>query len=215
MSQYILFLFVGLGVGSIYASLAMGLVVTYKGTGVINFAQGAMAMYGAYVYDELRKTGDLVFPVFWIPDRLHIGSPPFVVCFVLGIISAALLGLVAHFLVFRPLRAAPVLGKVVASVGLMTAIQAMVSLKFDSKARAVTPILPHGQVKFAGLVTSQDRFYLAGIAILIADPRCGPTSASAGSAWPRGRRRRTSSVRRCRASRRTCSPGRRGSSRRR
>ena len=32
----------------------------------------------------------------------------------------------------------------------------------------MTPILPHGQVKFAGLVTSQDRFYLAGIAILIA-----------------------------------------------
>ena len=33
---------------------------------------------------------------------------------------------------------------------------------------AVTPILPHGQVHFAGLVTSQDRFFLAGIAVLIA-----------------------------------------------
>ncbi|MEO5898563.1 MAG: ABC transporter permease [Ilumatobacteraceae bacterium] len=168
MSQYILFVFVGLGVGSIYAALAMGLVVTYKGTGVINFAQGAMAMYGAYVYDELRKTGDLVFPVFGIPDRLHLGSPPFIVCFAIGILFSALLGLLVHYLVFRPLRAAPVLGKVVASVGVMLTLQALVSLKFDSKARAVTPILPHGQVHFAGLVTSQDRFYLAGIAVLIA-----------------------------------------------
>src|ERR1700755_795250 len=104
MRQHSLLLFVGLGVGSIYAALAMGLVVTYKGTGVINFAQGAMAMYGAYVYDELRKTGDLVFPVFWIPDRWHLGAPPFIVCFIIGIFFSALLGLLAHFLVFRPLR---------------------------------------------------------------------------------------------------------------
>jgi branched-chain amino acid transport system permease protein len=159
---------VGLGVGSIYAALAMGLVVTYKGTGVINFAQGAMAMYGAYVYDELRKTGNLVFPVFGIHDRVHLGTPPFIACFVIGVAFSAVLGLVVHFLVFHPLRHAPVLGKVIASVGVMLTIQAIVSLKFDSKARAVTPILPHNRVHFAGLVTSQDRFYLAGIAILIA-----------------------------------------------
>src|ERR1700755_996364 len=98
MRQHSLLLFVGLGVGSIYAAIAMGLVVTYKGTGVINFAQGAMAMWGAYVYDELRKTGDYVFP--WVkitalhfpPDRVHLGtSTPFSVALLLGVVSAAVL----------------------------------------------------------------------------------------------------------------------------
>ena len=168
MDQYILFLFVGLGVGSIYAALAMGLVVVYKGTGVINFAQGAMAMYGAYVYDELRKTGDLVFPVFGISDRFNLGAPPFIVCLLLGIAFSAALGLLVHLLVFRPLRAAPALAKVIASVGVLVTLQAIVSLKFDSKARAVTAILPNAQVHFAGLTVARDRFYLAGIAIIIA-----------------------------------------------
>ena len=45
MSVYLLFLIVGLGLGALYAALALGLVIVYKGTGVINFAQGAMAMW--------------------------------------------------------------------------------------------------------------------------------------------------------------------------
>src|SRR5207249_7948779 len=168
MTQYILFALVGLGAGAIYAALAMGLVVTYKGTGVINFAQGAMAMWGAYVYDELRKTGDLIFPVVGIHDRIHLGHPTFVVCLLLGLFFGAFMGVVAHFLVFRPLRRAPVLAKVIASVGLMIAIQALVSLNFDSKARAVATILPNETVKIGSLNVSRDRFYLTGIAILLA-----------------------------------------------
>jgi len=168
MSQHVLFLLVGLGAGSIYAALAMGLVVTYKGTGVINFAQGAMAMFGAYVYDELRKTGELVFPVFGIPDRISLGDPPFLVALFFGILFSALLGLLAHFLVFRPLRSAPVLGKVIASVGLMITVQAIVSLKFDSQARAVAAILPNETVEIGALSVSRDRFYLTAIAVAIA-----------------------------------------------
>ena len=55
MSVYVLFLIVGLGLGALYAALALGLVLVYKGTGVVNFAQGAMAMWAAFVYDEVRK----------------------------------------------------------------------------------------------------------------------------------------------------------------
>ena len=60
MSIYAVLLIVGLGLGAVYAALALGLVVIYKGTGVVNFAQAAMAMRGAFVYDEMRKTGDVV-----------------------------------------------------------------------------------------------------------------------------------------------------------
>jgi branched-subunit amino acid ABC-type transport system permease component len=46
------FALLGLGTGAVYAMLAQGLVVVYRGSGLINFAQGAMAMVGAYCYYE-------------------------------------------------------------------------------------------------------------------------------------------------------------------
>ena len=68
MTIYVVLLIVGLGLGAVYAALALGLVVIYKGTGIVNFAQAAMAMWGAFVYDEMRKTGEVVF----IAGRVHL-----------------------------------------------------------------------------------------------------------------------------------------------
>ena len=162
MSVHVLFLIVGLGLGSLYAALALGLVVVYKGTGVVNFAQGAMAMWAAFVYDEMRKTGDLVFVV----GRMHVGSSAAaaVSC---GIGSSAVIGAVCHLLVFRPLRRAPVLAKVVASLGLLVVFQALVALRFGSTPRRAKPVLPTDKLRFAGLTFSADRLYLAGIVIAL------------------------------------------------
>ncbi|HEX7134514.1 MAG TPA: ABC transporter permease, partial [Iamia sp.] len=162
MTNYGLFFIVGLGMGAAYAALAMGLVVIHKGTGTINFAQGAMAVYGAYVYDEIRKTGRLVLPV----GELDVGDG-FVTALILGLATAALLGLAVHLLVFRRLRAAPPLAKVVASVGLMIALQALVVLRFDGDARAVAPILPNEVVRWGSLSFSRDRLYLTAIVVLL------------------------------------------------
>ena len=85
-----LFLIVGLGAGAVYAGLAMALVTTYRGTGVINIAQGAMAMWSAFVFDELRTTGDLVLPVGRIHVARPVGAWP---AFAVGVASAAVLAL--------------------------------------------------------------------------------------------------------------------------
>ncbi|MFM1751601.1 MAG: hypothetical protein RL119_563, partial [Actinomycetota bacterium] len=45
VQQYLLFVLIGLGAGSIYAALATGIVTIYRGTGIINFAAGAMGMW--------------------------------------------------------------------------------------------------------------------------------------------------------------------------
>ena len=50
----------GLGGGAVVASLAIGLVLGHRASGVINFAHAAMGMYLAYAYFEFRETGDLV-----------------------------------------------------------------------------------------------------------------------------------------------------------
>ncbi len=172
MQQYLLFAIVGLGFGTIYAAISMGVVITYRGTGIINFATGAMAMWGAYVFDELNRTGDLVFPVAIIPHKVSIGgglgSVPFALAMVLAVLSCSLIGLLVHFLVFRPLRRAPILARVVASVGVLLTIQALIVMQFTSTPRAVAPILPNEPVNFAGITFSRDRLWLTGVVIVIA-----------------------------------------------
>ena len=62
MDQYVLFALLGLTSGALYAALGLGLVVTYRGVGAINFAAGAMGMWSAYVYSELETNGDTAPP---------------------------------------------------------------------------------------------------------------------------------------------------------
>ncbi len=136
----------GIGAGAFIAAIGLGVVLTYRGSGVVNFAAGAMAAYVAYVYNDLRSTGDLFLPPLpnplpligtmldgagiahvdmpSIPTRVSLGGPlDFWTAFTLSLLLAALLGLLAHALVFRLLRQAPPLAKVVASVGVMLVLQ--------------------------------------------------------------------------------------------
>ena len=152
MNQYVLFLVVGLGAGAAYAAVAMALVTTYRGTGVINIAQGAMAVWGAHVFQDARVVRGLPTPVAMAS----------------GLAAVAVLSLVLHVLVFRPLRTAPPLSRVVASVGVTITIQAVVILQVGTGRRAVPATLPNDPVRVWGISFSQDRLWLAGVAIVLA-----------------------------------------------
>ena len=73
MANYVNFLILGLGNGSVFAALAMALVVTYRSSGVLNFATGAQALYASYTYGLLR-TGRLLLPIPGVPT-ISIGGP--------------------------------------------------------------------------------------------------------------------------------------------
>ena len=165
MDQHVLFLIVGLGAGAAYAALAMGLVTTFRGTGVINVAAGAMAMWAPFTFDELRDEGDLVLPVGRLHVATAIGTGP---ALVLAVASVAILALVLHLLVFRPLRSAPPLARVVASVGVAITIQALVVLRFGTERRSVPPTLANGPVDLGGVRFNQDRIWLTAIVVAIA-----------------------------------------------
>ncbi|MFT3855533.1 MAG: branched-chain amino acid ABC transporter permease/ATP-binding protein [Ilumatobacteraceae bacterium] len=169
MDQYLVFTLIGLGFGCLYAAIAMGVIVTFRGTGVINFATGAIAMWGAYVFAELRSSGDLFFPVIGLPHRVHLADDlPFVVAFGLGVLSCALVGILCHLLVFRPLRNAPVLAKVVASTGVLLFLQAVVALQFGSSSRAIGAILPNQNVFIGKASFPRDRLWLTLVVMLVA-----------------------------------------------
>ena len=159
-------LLTGLGDGAVIAGIALGLVLAYQGSGVLNFAHGAMMMYSTYIYDELRDTGDFVFPIsFFGTDRVNLlGAPEkgelaaFWPSFLLALLMAAILGLLIHLLVFRPLRGAPLLAKVVATVGVFILLQSLVLLRFGTANETVRAILPTDTVTLFGTRIPQDRY---------------------------------------------------------
>ena len=75
MDQHLIFLLLGLANGAVFASLAMALVVTYRSSGVLNFATGTIALYGAYTYAFLRQ-GQLLVLIPGLPEegRPRLGS---------------------------------------------------------------------------------------------------------------------------------------------
>ena len=176
MELYLQNLLTGLGDGAVIAGVALGLVLAYQGSGVLNFAHGAMMMYSTYIYDELRDTGDFVFPIsLFGSDRINLlGTPEkgelaaFWPAFIIALLMAAVLGLLIHLLVFRPLRGAPLLAKVVATVGVFILLQSLVLLRFGTSNETVRAILPTDTLTILGTRIPQDRFWLAGIVILTA-----------------------------------------------
>src|SRR3954453_17633578 len=76
IDTYLQFLLLGIGAGAVYAALALGLLLTYRWSGVVNFAHGAAAMYAAYVFVGLRVDGDLLLPLPGAPGRIHVHVLP-------------------------------------------------------------------------------------------------------------------------------------------
>lgn len=146
-------LIAGLAAGAVFAILGAGLVVAFRGSGVINFAHGGIAAYTAYTFDQLREPGGGDIRLPWVdpipewgvlqdlklsnlPVRIQIQeNPSTFLAVVLSLLMAALIGLMLHFLVFRPLRNAPTLGKVIGSVGAFLYLQSVAVLNFGATNR--------------------------------------------------------------------------------
>lgn len=170
MSDYAFFVLLGAGAAAIIAAFGLGLVVTYQGAGVVNFAFGGMATWVTMVYGDLRQ-GSYPFPVPGLPPRYHFdGDVGFPVALALSMATAVLLGIVVHVLVFRPLRHAPALAKVVASVGLVLVLISLVDRRLgDSRSIRADPILPREPVTLFGDVTvPRDGLWLVAIVVAVA-----------------------------------------------
>ncbi|MFN8024710.1 MAG: ABC transporter permease [Acidimicrobiales bacterium] len=173
MSDYVFYLLLGSGAGAIIAALGLGLVVTHEGSGVVNLAQGAMATWVAYVYADLR-TGAYPFPVPGLPARYHFGGSwagdvGFRWAMLGALVTAAVMGALVYLVVFRPLRRAPALAKVVAGVGLVIMVLTLVERRFESGSSIrVAPILPREPVRFTDdIVVPRDGLWLAAVVIVL------------------------------------------------
>ena len=151
-NQLLLFAILGLGAGSLIAGIALGIVLTYRGSGIINLATGAVAMVGGYTYWSL-KTG--VYG--WEAPT----TPALIITFGFLIV----LGVAIELIAFRPLRTASALAKLAASLGVLLVLQASVSLAFGIATKPQPPVLPRDTVEVLGSIVPVDRFILPAIVL--------------------------------------------------
>lgn len=150
MTEVFRFAALGVGAGALYALAAVGLVLVHRGSGVVNFAQGAMGMVGAYVYFEGRG-GDL-------PDALSV---------VLGLLAAAVLGALFHLLVLRRMRRASGLARIVATLALLVVLQSVAVLRYGDLPKVIPSMLPIEPVSVFGAQIGRDRLYILAIVVVL------------------------------------------------
>ena len=169
MADHLIFLLLGLANGAVFASLALALVVTYRSSGVVNFATSAIAMYGSYTFAFLRR-GELLVLVPGFPNTADLGvdqvALPLAVA--ISLLQAALLGLLLYLVVFRPLRRASILGKAVASLGLLGALTGLMVVRLGVRPMSVDGVLPSDIWTVGDVRIASDRVWFAVVVVALA-----------------------------------------------
>ncbi|MGE0315981.1 MAG: branched-chain amino acid ABC transporter permease [Lautropia sp.] len=149
MSLFAEYSLVGLASGGMYALIALGFVLVFKGTGVFNFAQGELMMVGAYV--------------FWLvtqPLGLH---------WLLGLLAAAAFAFAAGALiervVLRPLAGQPTLSIVMATVGLGLILKGAAGLVFGPDQRNLPELLPRKPIFLGDILIPGGLFWTFVVAL--------------------------------------------------
>jgi branched-chain amino acid transport system permease protein len=140
----------GIVVGSIYALIALGFVLIYKSTAVINFAQGELLMFGAYL--GLTLVVALKIP-FWL-------------AFFATLIAAALLGFFLERLFLRPMIGEPVISIIMLTIGLASLLQGIIHVTWGSETRVYPAIFPAEPLRFGAIVVSQVYLYSVLFAVI-------------------------------------------------
>jgi branched-chain amino acid transport system permease protein len=153
--QILLFALLGLGSGTLIAGIALGVVLFYRGSGVINLATGAIAMFAGYTFWSLR-TGTFGTDL------------PMAPALVITLVVIVVFGVLIELLAFRPLQAASPLAKLAASLGILLTLQAAMLLSFGTASKPQPPVLPNNRVDLLGGTVPLDRFLLAAIVIAAA-----------------------------------------------
>ncbi len=151
MSQVLQFAILGLASGALYALFAMGLVITNRASGVVNFAHGAVGMFGTFV--------------FWDLNQNH--QVPFALAALAGVATCAVLSGIVQQTLMRPLRDQAPLTRMVATLGVLTLIEQAASHIWTGGTILVPSELPVGPVRVLGTSVGADNLWILGITIIL------------------------------------------------
>jgi len=136
----------GIQAGAVYASLAIALVLIFRTTGILNFAQGEMALFSTYVVWKFTDAG---WPV-WIA--------------ILATAAIAFAGGAAiERVVIRPVEKASPLVIVIVTIGMFLAINSLAQLAFGSDQKVLPSFYPQHTWRPGGVLISSDTLVLAAV----------------------------------------------------
>jgi len=145
----------GIVVGSSYALMGLAMVIIYKTSEVVNFAQGEMSLLS-------------VFMTYLV---LEFYGVPFYVAFPGALVFAVLLGFVLEFAVLRRAKEPNVLGMIIITIGLEMILMGFVSWKFGADPKAMPfPISPWDSVTIGDVFISslEALTFVVALAIMVA-----------------------------------------------
>ena len=119
MVEFLQFTLSGISFGMIYAAIALSLVLIWRGTRLLNFAQGGMAMFTTYIALEvIRHTGS-----YWAG-------------FAVALAAGLVLGAAAELAVIRPTLGKPELNAVIVTIGLLILIEGVAGIMYGGQFRS-------------------------------------------------------------------------------
>jgi branched-subunit amino acid ABC-type transport system permease component len=145
------FIIVGLVTGSIYGLAGVGLVLTYRTTGILNFAHGAIGAAAAYLFYDLHVTHGLAWP--------------FAAVVAIGLFGPTV-GVVIER-VTRGLGRAPVATIIVATIGLLIATQGLMYIVFGDDFHRFPQELPEGYVTISDVQVTYAQMITVGLTVAI------------------------------------------------
>jgi branched-chain amino acid transport system permease protein len=160
LQTILVFALLGLGSGAVIAAVAIGIVLSWRGTGSFNLASGASVMVAGYMFWAFRK-GFFRFTLDTWPAMM--ATLAFMVIYAVAV----------ELLAVRPLRAASPLAKLVASLGVLLLSQALVQVVFGTSPLASPEVLPAGVIKVGNVPVPVAQLILAaGVSVLAAGLWC-------------------------------------------
>jgi len=144
-------LFGGMAMGSIYALIALGFVLIFKSTGILNFAQGEICMIGAFI-------------CFSFGNLLNF---PYLLSFLAAIALGAVLGGLIDVVFFRRMVGAPVYSTVIITLGLASILISLAGLLWGHDVYSLRSPFMAKTVALGGMIFSQAGLYTIGASVVL------------------------------------------------
>jgi branched-chain amino acid transport system permease protein len=151
MDKLLQLVFSGAALGSVYALLALGFVVVFKATEVVNFAHGGLLMVGAYFTARFRTVNDYPFPI----------------ALILGVAVAVAVALVVERLFVRPVGRRSIVAAAIMTIGVDVILQTDVTRRLGIDILAVGDPWQSATVDVFGITIPQTRVAALIVAVVV------------------------------------------------
>lgn len=151
MVKWIQLLVTGVTMGSVYSLIALGYVTIYRTSRIVNLAQGAFVMFGAFfTYSFLSELG---LP-YWLSA-------------ILAIVCVVLVSLVMYLLVLRPLIKVSLVSIILATIGLSILFENLALLKWGGYGKSIPAFTGAEVIRIGGVAVARQSLWAIGLMVLV------------------------------------------------